>query len=165
MPITITLDGLLVGTAASSVRGGKTDGETTVEVISQEFLSSEDGDRLIEGLEEVSRVLFSKIPTDRRPKPSQIDHLLAVVHKDETATLYINELEFMALVSTKKAMKASQVGQPVYVDDIADIPTLEFLGVEIPNDAGIFFIFSFEWRKGLFYDLTPFQPDSDGLRD
>ena len=165
MPITITLDGLPAGTAAESVRGGKTDGETTVGVIPREFLSSEDGDRLIKGLEDVSSMLLGKIPADRRPKPSQIDHLLAVIHKDKKATLYINELQFKVLVSTKKAMKASQVGQPVYVDDIADIHTLEFLGVEIPNDAGIFFIFSFEWRRGLFYDLTPFQPDSNGLRD
>ena len=165
MPITITLDMLPAGTAAESARGGKTDGETTIGVIPQEFLSSEDGDRLIKGLENVSSMLLSKIPADRRPKPSQIDHLLAVIHKDKKATLYINELQLRARVSTKKAMKASQVGQPVYVDDIADITTLEFPGVEIPNEAGIFFIFSFEWRKGLFYDLTPFQPDSDGLRD
>ena len=162
MPITITLDGLPVGTVASSVRSGKTDGETTVGVILREFLSSEDGDRLIGSLEDVSEMLFSKIPADRRPKPSQIDHLLAVIHKDKTATLYINELQFKARISTKRGLKASQA---IYVDDIADIPTLEFLGVEIPNDAGIFFIFSFEWRKGLFYDLTPFRPDSDGSRD
>ena len=157
MPITITLDGPLVGIAASSIRAGE-----TVRVIPQEFLSSEDGDRLIERLEEVSRVLLNKIPTDRRPKPSQIDHLLAIVHKDKTVTLYINELGFKSLVSIKRRREA---GQPIYVDDIVDIHTLEFLGVEIPDDTGIFFIFSFEWRKGLFYDLTPLLPDSNGLRD
>lgn len=165
MPITITLENLPAGTAASSVRGGKTDGEVTGGVILREFLSSEDGDRLIGSLEDVSEMLFSKIPADRRPKPSQIDHLLAVIHKDKMATLYINELQFEARVSTKRRLKAGQIGQPVYVDDIADISTLEFPGVEIPNDAGIFFIFSFEWRKGLFYDLTPFHPDSDGSRE
>lgn len=157
MPITVTLDGLLVGILASPGRRGE-----TVNVIAQEFLSSEDGDRLIERLEEVSRVLLNKIPADHRPQPSQIDHLLAVINKDKTATFYINELQFKAQVSTKRRIEA---GQPVYVDDIADIRAVEFSGVEISNDTGIFFIFSFGWRKGLFYDLTPFRPDSDGLRD
>ena len=157
MPITITLDELPVGIAAqASVRAGE-----TVRVIPREFLSSEDGDRLIERLEWVS-VLLNKIPTDRRPKPSQITHLLAIVHKDKTATLYINELEAKLKILTKGKKEA---GQSIYVDDIADIHTLDFLGVEIPDDTGIFFLFSFEWRKGLFYDLIPLLPDSNGLRD
>lgn len=160
MPITITLEHLPAGIIASVARDGK-----SVQVMYREFLSSEDGDQLIERLERMSRDLLNKIPDEHSLKPSQIDHLLAVVHKDKTATLYINELQFKVLVSTKRRLKASQVGQSIYVDDIADIPTLEFLGIEIPNDAGIFFIFSFEWRKGLFYDLGPLRPDSDGLRD
>ena len=157
MPITITLEHRPVGIFTWVARDGK-----SAQVRSREFLSSEDGDQLIERLEKMSRDILNKIPADRRPKPSQIDHLLAIIHKDKTATLYINELEFKLGISTKRK---GEVGQSVYDDDIADIPTLEFLDVEIPNDAGIVFIFSFEWRKGLFYDLMPLHPNSDGLRD
>ena len=157
MPITITLENLPVGVVTSVARDG-----SSAQIRNQEFLSSEDGDLLIERLEKMPGALLNKIPTDRRPKPSQIDHLLAVIHKDKTATFYINELDFKGLVSTKRRGEA---GQSVYVDDIADIHTLEFPGVEIPNDTGIYFIFSFGWRKGLFYDLGPLLPNSDDLRD
>ena len=107
-------------------------------------------------------MLLNKIPADHRLQPSQIDHLLAVINKDKTAALYINELDFKGHVSIKKKIEA---GQSVHIDDIADIRTLEFPGVEIPNDTGIFLIFSVGWRKGLFYDLMPLHPDSGGLRD
>lgn len=157
MPITITLEHRPVGIITAVARDGK-----SAQVMYREFLSSENGDQLIERLEEMSRDILNKIPADRRPKPSQIDHLLAIIHKDKMATLYINELGFEIEISSKRK---GEVEQPVYDDDIADIPTLEFLDVEIPNDAGIVFIFSFEWRKGLFYDLGPLHPNSDGLRD
>ena len=156
MPITIILDNLPAGTAESSGRD-----EEVINVISQEFLSSEDGERLIERLEGVSNLLFSKIPVDQRPNPSQIDHLLAVVRKDKTATLYINELDFQIRITPKKKI---EVGQSVYTNEIADIDSIRFPGVEITDDAGIYFIFSVGWRKGLFYDLTPLRPNSDGLR-
>ena len=157
MPITITLENLPVGIVTSVARDG-----SSAQIKNQEFLSSEDGDLLIERLEKMPGALLNKIPADRRPKPSQIDHLLAVIRKDKIATLYINELQFAAQVSVKKEMKA---GQPVYADEIADILALEFSSVEIPIDAGIYFIFSIEWRKGLFYDLSPLHPNSAGLRD
>ena len=157
MPITITLEHLPVGIITSVACDGN-----SAQVRYREFLSSEDGDLLIEVIERMSRNLLNQIPDGRRPKPSQIDHLLAIIQKDKTATLYINELQFGFEISVKKMGK---VGQPAYVDDLADIHTLEFLGVDIPDNAGIVFIFSFEWRKGLFYDLSPLHPNSDGLRD
>ena len=157
MPITITLEHLPVRIITSVAHHGN-----SAQVMYREFLSFEDGDQLIKRLEATPRDLLNKIPANRRPKPSQIDHLLAVIHKDKTATLYINELGFKLGISTKKK---KEVGQSAYVDDLADIHTLEFLGVEIPNDAGIVFIFSVEWRKGLFYDLSPLHPNSGGLRD
>ena len=157
MPITITLEHLPVGIITSVACDGN-----SAQVRYREFLSSEDGDQLIKRLEATPRDLLNKIPANRRPKPSQIDHLLAVIHKDKTATLYINELGFKFGISTKRK---KEVGQSAYVDDLADIRTLEFPGVEIPNDAGIVFIFSAEWRKGLLYDLSPLHPNSGGLRD
>lgn len=52
----------------------------------------------------------------------------------------------------------SKVGWPkekdelVIMDDIVDITSAE-LGVEVPPDAGVVIVFSWGWRKGLFYDF------------
>lgn len=156
MPITITLDELRIGVAASSGRKGE-----EVPVIFREFCSSEDGDKLISRLEIVS-ALLNRIPDNRRPNPSQVDHMLAVIHKDKTADLYINELSIIAQVQIKKKVEAYQ---PVYESDMADIRSLKFDGVKIPDDAGLVFLFSVGWRKGLFYDLGPFHPRLNYVRD
>ena len=156
MPITITLDVPSIGFAASSGREGE-----TVEVIYREFCSSEDGDKLIGRLEMVSDLL-NRIPDSRRPNPSQVDHMLAVIHKNRTADLYINELSIIAKVQIKKKVEACQ---PVYESDMADIRSLKFDGVKIPDDAGLVFLFSVGWRKGLYYDLEPFRPRLNYVRD
>jgi len=88
-------------------------------------------------------------------RPSTIDHLLAVISRDKTADIYINELDIRCEFLTKRSVQA---GETVSVDDIADIRKMVFQGIEIPIDAGIIFVFSAGWRKGLFYDLSPAQP-------
>jgi hypothetical protein len=56
------------------------------------------------------------------------------------------------------------VGDPVYHDDIADIVAAELLDREgqpiaIPSDCGVTLILSQGWRKGLYFDYSPFGPD------
>ena len=157
MPIPLTLDTLPAGFVASNSRGGE-----PVTVVTREFVSSEDGDLLIQRLEHVYDSLVSKVPIEKRPPPSQIDHLLALIHKDRTVTLYINELPISLLPKFKKE---KEIGQPVYRDDIAEIKEVRFSDVDIPDDVGVYFIFSVGWRKGLFYDLTPSHQNSGGLRN
>lgn len=162
MPIRLTLDMLPAGFVASNSRGGE-----PVEVVTREFVSSEDGDRLIQRVEHVYDSLVSKVPNKKRPRPSEIDHLLALVHKDRTITLYINELSIHPLARFKKE---KEIGQPVYHDDIVEFKEVRFStadipDVDIPDDAGVYFIFSVGWRKGLFYDLTTSHPNSGGLRN
>ncbi len=45
-------------------------------------------------------------------------------------------------------------GEPVWKDDIVDISGLD-PEVPVPADAGVVFVFSVGWRKGLFYDFGP----------
>ena len=158
MPIRLTLDMLPAGFVASNSRGRE-----PVKVVTREFVSSEDGDRLIQCLEYVYDSLVSKVSIEKRPPPSQIDHLLALVHKDRTVTLYINELSIYLLSRFKKEQK--EIGQPAYRDDIAEVEEVRFSDVDIPDDAGVYFIFSFGWRKALFYDLTTLHQNSGGLRN
>ena len=157
MPIRLTLDMLPAGFAASNSRGGE-----PVKVFTRGFVSSEDGDRLIEHLEYAYVSLFSKVPIEKRPRQSQIDHLLALVHKDRTVTLYINELSIYLL---SRFRKEKEIGQPVDRDDIDEVEEVRFSDVDIPDDVGVYFIFSFGWRKALFYDLTTLHQNSEGLRN
>ena len=156
MPISITLDEPYIGVAASSARKGE-----GVQVVFQEFCSSEDGDKFISRLEMVSDLL-NRIPDNRRPNPSQVDHMLAVIHKDKTADLYINELSIIARVQIRRKIEAYDL---VHDCDMTDIRSLKFDGVKIPDDAGLVFLFSVGWRKGLFYDLGPFHPRLNYVRD
>ena len=114
-----------------------------------EFTSSEDGQHFIQRLEGLPNEIVSKLSPEIRA--SQIDHMLAVVRRDGSATVYVNELLPRARVRARGPVKAGQI---VTKNDIADIERLE-LGVNIPDDAGVLFVFSVGWRKGLFYDFGP----------
>lgn len=148
MPYHITLDALPAGYALDSARGG---GSVRVAII--EFTSSEDGDLFISRLEGGPADIISKLPKEARVIPSMIDHLLAIIRRDRTATIYVNELPFIAEIRTKRV--SIEKGQIITEDDVADIQALRPQNVEIPADAGIIFAFSYGWRKGLFFDLQP----------
>lgn len=144
-----------VGFSIRSVKG-----PGMVEVCATEFVSSEDGDVLIARLEGISSMIFSRMKPGTLILPSTIDHLLAIVGPDGKATVYINELNLRAEMQPKRDLKKGEVVTP---DDIADIkrmrPHLGDAPVEIPNDAGVVFLFSVGWRKGLYYDFSPLPPD------
>lgn len=123
--------------------------QKTVNVLYREFTSSEDGQYFIQRLEGHPSSILKSLPSEVRP--SQIDHLLAVFHRNGKASVYVNDLEFFADVRVARSVKA---GQNVMKDDISDIERYE-LGVSVPEDAGFLFVFSIGWRKGLIYDFGP----------
>lgn len=156
MPTDITLTEIPAGYSLSAGRSGQ-----TVEVATCEFLSSEDGDAFIRRLDGFPTIILGKLPPANRLNPSQVDHLLAIIRKDNTATVYVNELSVIAEVLVKRACK---VGQPVFGDDIADIRKIMFKGIEIPTDTGVLYLFSSGWRKALFYDFGPIRFNADQPR-
>jgi len=93
--------------------------------------------------------LISRVPAC--PPPSLIDHFLAVIAPDLRTTVFVNELQPVALMKPKRAMKK---GQLVMLDDILDVKKLE-LGVPVPRESAIIFISSYGWRKSLFFDFGP----------
>jgi hypothetical protein len=114
------------------------------------FHTSDDGldfTRRLEGCEEY-------ITGTHDIRPSQIDHLLVVIAPDGKATVYVNELVFTAKT---QVMRGIQAGEGVMLDDIADITAID-VGVEIPPECGVIFLFSWRWRKGFFFDLRPLAP-------
>lgn len=156
MPIEITLADLPSGYSLSAARPGE-----TVQVSVREFLSSEDGDVFLQRLEGFPNIVLNQLPVKRRVKPSQIDHMLVVIHRDKKCTVYINELEVIGEMLSKRDFLE---GQKVFSDDIAGIKSIKFRNLEIPDDAGLLYLFSSGWRKGLFYDFGTIQSKDAGPR-
>jgi hypothetical protein len=147
VPHNVKLEGLPIGVALSSARDGE-----PVSVARLEFTSSEDGDEFITRLDGLPLQLLSRLPSSPDIRPSQIDHMLILIRRDETATVFVNELQLILRVRPKRALSE---GDPITPDDIATIQKLELLGIEIPPADGVLFIFSVGWRKGMFFDFQP----------
>ncbi|HUU98247.1 MAG TPA: hypothetical protein VM487_21145 [Phycisphaerae bacterium] len=156
MPYQVTFEMLPVGYAASAK---KRDAETA-DVSTRGFLSSEDGDLFITLLEGFPNHCLALLP--KRVPPSTVDHMLAIVRADKTATVYVNEIQMRVKVQVKRSLKA---GEAVFKDDIADVERLGLPGIKVPADAGVVFFFSVGWRRGLFYDLLPVLPKDGVPRD
>jgi hypothetical protein len=143
----IQLDGLLAGFPTNSCKPGQ-----YIWICQKEFISSEDGDLFINRLEGFPSLLLNKIAEIHKTiiVQSSIDNMLAILRKDETATIYINA-PMQALMQAKKNLDAGQV---VYRNDISDVQQLVFRDIKIPDDVGVMVLFSVGWRKGLYYDLV-----------
>jgi hypothetical protein len=143
MPRTIKLDRLPAGFALTNMLP---DDSGAVEACG--FHTSDEGPhftKLLEGCEDYLR----ESPAIR----SSIDHLLAIVTPEREATVYINELTLTAKAQAARSIRA---GEAVMLDDLADIISFD-LGVVVPPSYGVFFMFSWRWRRGLFFDYTSFH--------
>lgn len=127
-----------------------------IRVASMEFTSSEDGKLFVSRLEGLPQELLSLLPPEARVEPSKVDHLVGIIRKDMTATVYVNECTITAQVRSARAIEA---GEPETEDDIVDIVDVSFGDVVFPPDAGLVVVFSSGWRKGLYFDLCPLRED------
>lgn len=151
MHFTLTDQPRLVGFALRSSRGS----EGGAPVVFREFVTSEDGERLVQRLEQISQVVLSNAPPSARVAESQIDHLVALFHLGGRVEVWINEPGFRAKAKVKRDVSA---GEAVMRDDIADVAQLEPMGITFPRDAGYVVLFSVGWRKGLAFDFAPLIP-------
>jgi hypothetical protein len=107
-------------------------------------------------LEGFPQTILSMLPLPPPILPSRVHTLLAVIRKDNTATVYINDVPTEGAVRIKGPC---QKGELIYANRILDMGRIKFPGVHIPPDAGIIYLFSVGWRKGYFYDLAPLHPE------
>jgi hypothetical protein len=147
MPHEVKFDKLPAGYSDRAVRAGE-----PCSLIAREFTSSEDGELFISKLEGIPSQLIGMVPAGHRVPYSMVDNLLAVIRRDRTAFIWLNDVPTRLAIRAKRAIEA---GQPVGEDDIADVDRIDFQGIEIPDDAGVLWIFSQRWRKGLYFDLEP----------
>ena len=148
MPFEIDLENPPAGYIRTSARAGE-----HVDVVYREFTSTEDGGHFIQRIEGAAGDILQRLPS--QISPSQVDHMLAICHRDGKADVYVNELDLRLNVRCARSIEA---GEYISKDDIADMESVE-LGVQIPGDAGVLFVFSVGWRKGLFFDFGPIFPD------
>jgi hypothetical protein len=132
MAYQITLENIPLGCAANSGRVGD-----PMKVNMRGFASSEDGDWFIKLLDGFPSEVIARAPPDKKILPSMVDHLLAIAKADKSVTVYINELEIIASVKPKRAIKK---GEQVLDRDIADVHKIAFKGVKVPEDAGVIVI-------------------------
>ena len=153
------------GYAAENVRQGE-----DIRVCMMDFATSSDWDKF-EILAGLVDEFLSKLPSDSSVDPSQTNHMLFVSHPDDRVQAYIDELKF---ISSAKLRGSIKKGDLIRKSDIAGIESLELVVdtsnaanvidindadmIDIPNDAGIIFVFSHRWRKAIFFDHTPLWP-------
>lgn len=156
MPVDISFNILPAGYAENTGRPGD-----KMIVSLSGFFSSEDGDDLIKRLEGLPQEIVSLVPSESPILPSMINSLLALIRRDKTATVYLNEVRPIMHARIKGGCKK---GDPISADRILDIGKITFKDIEIPKDVGIIYVFSAGWRRGFFYDLAPIPGDTIQLR-
>lgn len=152
MPYTFKFDQAPAGICISPGVAGD-----LVKVATKDFTSSEDGDLFISRLEGFPSDLISRIPPEENIRASTVDHILAIIARDGTCTLYVNELN---ILGKARVTRRVEQGEALLEDDISDIQQIEFEGISIPRDAGFLVLLSMGWRKGLYFDLTPITQEN-----
>jgi hypothetical protein len=157
MPYEIVFDNLPGG--YSPPRGIKSGEEYTPVVAG--FSSSEDGDDFIAKLEGWPTTILNMLPVPEKFSPSCVDHLFAIIRQDKTATVYVNELAFQMRARAKRKLEPNEL---ISLDDFADVERINLENISVPDNAGVVLLFSCGWRKGFFYDFSPFVPNDSGNR-
>jgi len=88
------------------------------------------------------------------PPVTNIDKLLVIIKKDNTAKIYA-EFPIVASIRGKKDVKKEDL---ITVEEIADIDTIEFRDLEheinIEETDKVVFLFRAGWRFGLYFNFT-----------
>ena len=103
-------------------------------------------------MEKIVTPIIQQLPKNSGIHCSTVDHLLAIFQPDGKCKVYVNELK---LIYQARAKTALPKGKVTTRDDFADVESLNFEGIEIPDDAGVVVVLSHQWRKALFFDFWP----------
>lgn len=147
MPFEIKLDSAPAGYALETAMPGE-----RLRVVVRDFISSEDGELFISRLEGFPSQILGLLPPGANVRPSSVEQMIAVIWPDLHAKVYVDECDVRVKARSTKPIQA---GEAVRADDIVDIHSLEFVGVEVPCEVGVVCLISSGWRKGLFFDFTP----------
>lgn len=142
---------LVVGFSIDAARAGN-----NVRVAQRCFLTDYDGDLFFTCLDQISRIYLRDWMPSSRKKESAISNCLIFIQKNNEAEVFINIPTAMQIISKRSIEK----GGEIYREDIADLIRVEFPGIQMKSDCAVIYIFSKGWRRGLYFDLLPVQPQS-----
>ena len=146
MPYKIKFERPPAGIAVNSARCGE-----NVAVQRVEFTSSEDGQVFIHRLETIVDSILKSLEPQVSFRRSEIDHLLAFIEADGNAIVYVNELRRIDCI---RINRPCEQGEAIFKSDIVDYKRVSFDGITVPDTAGVVYLFSAGWRKGLFFDFS-----------
>lgn len=153
MPYTIKLEHVPGGYATHCAEEGE-----PIKIAFREFTSTEDGQLFISRLEGTPTQILAKISGSTSVAASQTNSLLAIIQPNGQSKVYWNEFHPTIRIRSKKKVKA---GELVYIDHIMDIERVSLPSEALAPDVAICYVFSFGWRKGLFFDFGPAQAGKD----
>jgi hypothetical protein len=146
MQIQFTLKDRLAGFSLSTAEAGE-----EIQVSTRELIGPMDSMHLVMRLDQLHRMVFSKIP--KLPPPTKIDDLTVIINNDLSAIAYYNEINTKAQIRTTRDVEA---GSPVLLSDIADIESVD-PGIDIPDDSAVIIIRSFNWKRSLHFEFSPIR--------
>jgi len=141
----------LAGVALETAKPGD-----KVRVARQGFYSDFDGDFFFTCINEISGLILGDWLSKNKIKESQISNCLIFIDKKSQAEVYVNCPTFME-VTVKESSKNQNV---VMREDISDILKVSFSGVNLRSDLTIIYIFSNRWRRGIYFNFLPLDPDT-----
>lgn len=141
----------VVGFSLDAARAGD-----NVRVAQRYFLTDYDGDLFFACLDQISRIYLNDWILKERKSVSTISNCLIFIQKNNEAEVYINSPTFMEIVPKRTIEKGSEV----FREDIGDIRRISFQGIPTKADCGVIYIFSNGWRRGLYFDFLPIQPET-----
>lgn len=83
---------------------------------------------------------------------SQINHLLLIVHRDNSADLYLNDFEIHGEMMLKKSVRE---GEAVFRSDIADWRRIRFPKINLTSTDKVVVCCKIGWKFALFFDFNP----------
>ncbi|MCI4665464.1 MAG: hypothetical protein MRY74_12145 [Neomegalonema sp.] len=102
-------------------------------------------------IEGVTRLINGHLPVDPdRVSVDQANCTLVVLHKDDSADLWLDTAAIAFRGMTKRAKKA---GELVFQSDLADLNGFDFPAVDLQSDDRIICIVRVGWRFFLYFDL------------
>lgn len=122
-----------------------------VQVTSSHFVASRAGDPFVRFSESVGKWIWKALPIDA-PRPEKVSNFLAIIHRDWSAEIHVNDVALEFSLLYRRDVKA---GETICLHDVANVISVNVVGVEIPPTAGFVIFFTLGWRRGLGFDLAP----------
>jgi hypothetical protein len=156
-PIRHRLVNPLVGFCLHSANNlGGNHGDKMVEILPQGFFTSDDGPVLYTYLDNLFSALGDAF-NRARVRPEVIDNCLINIVDGTDATIWVNFPTILQTV-TKEAINA---GDAATLNNLADVRSASFAGVEMPARGAVAYTFQHGWRRGLYFDFSmlPGEPN------